>query len=178
MLRALSIALLLGLVARSADAQIRLELAGGYSLAHDPRDGITLPAGWMAGAVIGVTPALAIVTDVGGQYKTIPLLQGDARLAVHAVMGGVRASTRVGRLIEFAQIAAGIVRTSGSAFGSSTTAQSASVQPGLGVDYPAARALAVRAQFDVRLVAAQPDAQNRGLQYRFALALVYRNRHR
>ena len=63
--------LLLSLFPRPALAQTAFEVSGGYSLAHDPRDAVTLPAGWIAGAAIGLTSALSAVADVSGQYKTI-----------------------------------------------------------------------------------------------------------
>jgi len=171
---ALPLVLLLVLVARQTSAQTPYEISGGYSLARDPRDEVTLPSGWMAGAAIGVTPALSVVGDISGQYKTIPLLNTDARLRVHTVMGGLRASAKVGPLTEFAQLLAGVVRTSGSAFGGSSSSQSFGIQPGVGLDYPLARAWAARAELDVRLIHSQPDTTNGGYQFRFAVALVYR----
>jgi hypothetical protein len=174
MLRALSIVLLLGLVPRPASAQTPFELSGGYSIARDARDEVTLSAGWMAGAAIALTPMLSAVGDVSGQYRTIALLNADARLSVLSVMGGVRASAGVGRLTEFAQILTGVVRTSGSAFGSTATAHSLGVQPGIGIDYPLTPAWALRGEFDVRLIRSQPDATNGSYQYRFAAGLVYR----
>lgn len=167
--------LLLLLISRHTSAQTPFEFAGGYSLAHDPRDQLTLPAGWIAGAAIGLTPAFSAVADISGQYKTIPLLGADARFTVHTVMGGVRGLARLGRLTEFGQILAGVVRTSGSAFGSTTSGQSLGVQPGAGIDYPLARTWSARAELDLRLMAAQADAQNGGHQYRFVAALVYAN---
>jgi hypothetical protein len=182
MLRAPTVALpwvlLFGLAARQTSAQTRFEISGGYALAHDPRDEVTLPSGWMAGAAIGVTPALSVVGEISGQYKTIPLLNADARLSAHTAMGGLRASANVGRLTEFAQILAGVARTSGSAFGATDTSRAPGIQPGVGVDYPLARAWAARAELDVRLIRSQPDATNGGHQYRFAAALVYRVRPR
>jgi hypothetical protein len=168
--------LLLLLISRQVLAQTPFEISGGYSLAHDFRDQITLPAGWMAGAAIDLTPAFAAVADVSGQYKTVALLNADARLSVHTVLAGVRASARVGRLTEFGQVLAGVVRASGSAFGSTTTVNAIGVQPGAGVDYPLTARWAARAELDIRLIAAQQDAQNAGTQLRFAGCLVYRHR--
>jgi len=168
--------LLLLLMPRQAMAQAPFEVSGGYALAHDTRDQVTLPAGWIAGAAIALTPAFAAVADVSGQYKTVALLNADARLRVHTVMAGVRGSARLGRLTEFGQILTGVVRTSGSAFGSTTTVHAIGVQPGAGVDYPLTPSWAARAELDVRLIAAQQDAQNAGTQLRFAACLVYRRR--
>jgi hypothetical protein len=176
MRRAWPLGLLFSLWSCPAWAQTGFELSGGYSLAHDPRDAITLPAGWFAGAAIGLTAALSAVADVSGQYKTIALFDTDARLTAHSVMGGLRLSARLGRLTEFGQVLAGVVRTSGSAFGSTTSGQALGVQPGAGFDYPLAPGWSARAEVDMRLIASQPDATNGGHQYRFVAALVYSNR--
>ncbi len=167
---------MLGALPRPALAQSPVEISGGYAIAHDPRDAVTLPVGWMAGAAIGLTPALSIVGDVSGQYKTVALVSTDARLTVHTVMGGLRASARLGRLTEFGQIVAGAVRTSGSAFGTATTGTSVSVQPGVGVDYPVTSHLSARAEFDIRLIRHQSDATNGGHQFRFVAGVAYRVR--
>ena len=167
---------LLLLIPRQAAAQTRFEVSGGYALAHDSRDQVTLPAGWIAGAAIDLTPAFAAVVDVSGQYKTVPLLNADARLTIHTALAGVRGSARLGRLTEFGQIVAGVVRTSGSAFGATTTVHAIGVQPGAGVDYPLTPRWAARAELDIRLIAAQQNAENGGAQLRFAACLVYRRR--
>ena len=88
MLRAWPIALLLGLAARArASRRPPFEISGGYSLARDPRDAVTLPAGWIAGAALGLTPAFSVVADVSGQYKTIALFGSEGRLTLHAIDG-------------------------------------------------------------------------------------------
>jgi Outer membrane protein beta-barrel domain len=174
MRRALPIALLLCCLPRLAAAQRNVEISAGYSLAHDPRDAVTFPAGWVAGAALPIASAFAVVADLSGQYKTIALFTSDAHLSVHTVMGGVRASARIGRLTEFAQALIGIAHTSGSAFGSTSAATTLGVQPGGGVEYPLARAWSARAQVDVRLLRSEPDATNGGYQTRFAASLVYR----
>lgn len=169
--------LLLSLPPRLAAAQ-SFEIAGGYSLARDPRDAVTLPAGWIAGAAIDLTHTVSAVADVSGQYKTIALFNADARLRAHAVMAGLRATGRLGVWREFGQVLVGIVQTSGSAFGSTTTSRTLGIEPGVGLDYPLTPAWAARAELDIRLMAAQPDGQNSATQYRFAAGLVYRCRPR
>ena len=169
---------MLGLCAHSASAQPSFELSGGYALGRDPRDEVTLKTGWIADAAGELTPIVSAVAEASGQYATIALLNADARLSMHTVMAGARASARLGRLTEFAQLLTGVAFASGSAFGSTTASRSLAIQPGVGVDCPLARAWAARAQFDVRLIRSQPDATNGGRQFRFAAALVYRARPR
>ena len=174
MVRLLPMLLLLSLLPRQARAQPPIELSGGFALARDPRDDITLPTGWTGGVAVDLTHALSAVADVSGQYKTVALVGSDAQLNVHTVMGGVRASARLGRLTEFAQVLVGDVRTAGSAFGATTVSHSLGIQPGVGLDVPLARALSVRAQLDLRLIRSQPDTTNSGYEYRFVAGLVYR----
>jgi hypothetical protein len=178
MRRALPLIVLLTCLPRHAAAQTGFEISGGYSVAHDPRDTVTLPAGWMAGAAMTLTPTFSAVADVSGQYKTIALFNADARLSVHTVMGGVRASGRIGPMTEFGQILGGLVRASGSAFGSTSTTRSLGVQPGVGIDYPLTAAWAVRVELDVRLIASRANADNSNHEYRFVTGLAYRIRSR
>ena len=174
MVRLLPMLLLLSLLPRAAMAQPPIEVSGGFALVRDPRDDITLPTGWMGGVAVNLTHALSAVADVSGQYKTVALVGSDAHLNVHTVMGGVRASARLGRITEFAQMLVGDVRTAGSAFGATTVSHSLGIQPGVGLDVPLARALSVRAQLDLRLIRSQPDTTNSGYEYRFVAGLVYR----
>ena len=172
------IVLLLCMLPRPTLAQAGFEISGGYAIARDPRDEVTLPAGWMAGAALSLTPTFSAVADVSAQNKTVALFNTDARLSVLSAMAGVRAAARIGVLTEFGQLLVGVVRASGSAFGSTTTGRSLSVQPGVGVDYPIAKAWLARAELDLRLLAAQPETFNAGYQYRFVAGLVYRHRRR
>jgi hypothetical protein len=123
------VVLLLAVFPCPAHAQTVFEVSGGYSLAHDPRDAVTLPAGWFAGAAIRLTSALSAVADVSGQYATIPLFESDARVTAHGVLGGLRLSARLGRITEFGQVLAGVVRTSGSAFGSTAAGSRSACNP-------------------------------------------------
>jgi hypothetical protein len=68
----------------------------------------------------------------------------------------------------------GDVRVAGSAFGATTISHSLEAQPGVGLDYPLTSRLSARAQLHLRLIGSQPDAGNRGYQYRFAAGGVYR----
>jgi hypothetical protein len=178
MVRLLPLALLLCLLPRPARAQVPVEVSGGYSLAHDSRDIVLLPAGWAAGAAVAITPIFSAVADVSGQYATITLVDADVKLSVLTAMGGVRASGRLGAFTEFGQILFGVVRTTGSAFGSTATARSFGIQPGVGLDYPLARRWAARGELDIRVIGDQPNANNSGYELRFVAGLVYHVRPR
>jgi hypothetical protein len=173
-----AIVALLCLLSRPAAAQIftPMELSGGYAFVRDPRNDISLPIGWMAGGGVTLTDWLSAVADVSGNHKTISAFGSDVHISVHTAMAGVRGSVRAGRLTEFAQVVAGVVRGSGTAFGFTSTTNAFGVQPGLGVDYPLTRRLAGRAEFDVRFIHSQPAGNNAAYEYRFLAAIVYRLR--
>ena len=175
MIRSAAIFALLVSVCARAEAQSRsTEIFGGYSFAHDAKSETTLPAGWSAGAAFTLNPWFAAVGDVAGHYTTVHTFDADVRLTTHAVMGGGRASARIGRLTEFAQLLAGVVRGSGTVFGSTETNTVFAYQPGVGVDYPLSDRLAGRAQLDVRLVRNRAGGSEAGHEFRFCASLVYR----
>jgi hypothetical protein len=98
------------------------------------------------------------------------------RLRQQAFTGGFRASARIGRLTEFAQLLAGTTRGTGTVYGMTTTTRTFALQPGLGVDYPFGGALAARAELDVRFLHSLSAGLEGSYQYRFVGAVVYRFR--
>ena len=175
MIRSAAIVVLLVMVGAPANAQIHsLEIFGGYSLVDDTKSETKLPAGWSAGAAFTLSSWFAAVGDVAGHYATIQTFDADVRLTTHAVMGGGRAFARIGRLTEFAQLLAGVVRGSGTVFGSTETNTVFAYQPGAGVDYPLTDRLAGRAQLDVRVVRNNSGGIEGGHAFRFCASLVYR----
>jgi hypothetical protein len=153
-----------------------VEVFGGYAFAHDALNNVSLPAGWLAGGAVGVNGWLSAIVDISGGYKTLDVAGSDIRLSAHAAMIGGRASARIGRLTEFGELLAGIVRGSGAAFGFTSTTNALAVQPGVGVDCPIGPRVALRGQLDVRLIRSQPGGNEAGYEYRFSSALVYRFR--
>ena len=153
-----------------------VEIFGGYAFAHDALNNISLPAGWVAGGAVGVNDWLSAAVDVSGGYKTLDVFGSDIRLSAHALMLGARASARIGRLTEFGELLAGVVRGSGAAFGFTDTTNAFALQPGAGLDYPLGARVAARAHLGVRLIRSQPGGNEAGYEYRFAAAIVYRVR--
>src|SRR4051812_31127132 len=92
------------------------EVSGAYTYLREPRTDLAFPYGWLAGGARRIGPVWATV-DVDRSAARLPLLVGDARLTVTAVMVGARASARVGPFREFARFQAGRVRTHGVLFG-------------------------------------------------------------
>jgi hypothetical protein len=175
MLRALAFAFAWLCLAGSAAAQPRaVEIAGGYTFVHDAKNDISLPAGWLAGAAISITPWLAAAVDVSGSYKTEDAFGAELRFRTHAIVGGGRVHAKLGRATEFAQLLAGLVRGSGTAFGFTDTTNAFALQPGVGLDYPLGDRLAARGQLDVRFIRNQPEGNEAGYEYRFSAAIVYR----
>ena len=178
MIRALACVLLLCLCPRPAAAQTcrPLEISGGYSAVNDPKNLVSLPVGWMAGARLSVTDWLSAVADVSGHHTTVAGTGSDLRLSVLAAMGGLRASGHIGRVTEFGQLLAGVARGSGTAFGVTTTTSAFALQPGVGLDYPLRAAFSARAEVDLRLIKDQGEGNSAGHEYRFLVGLVYRLR--
>ncbi|MGE5245809.1 MAG: hypothetical protein ACM3SQ_16420 [Betaproteobacteria bacterium] len=153
----------------SAQTKASWELFGGYALAHVTPDAVTMPAGWEASAAKPVTDWFAAVVDASGSYRTETIFDGTIRLTTHAALAGGRFSARIGRLIEFGQILAGVERTRGTVFGFTDSNTRAALEPDAGLDYPISRTFAARAALGVRLTKI-------GHEVRFAAGIVYSRR--
>jgi len=159
------------LLTRPLAAQTPWAVAGGYSYLQDPPDRIDFPAGWIATASVALKPWLSVVGDVSGHKETAL----DIDFATFAVLGGARASASIGRLTEFGQLLAGVVRSTSTVVGITSSDHHPAIQPGAGVDYPIARRLAARLQIDYRAirggaVSPAPDPRH---QLRYSVLLVY-----
>jgi hypothetical protein len=175
MIRVAAIVSMLLCSSAPAAAQTRaVEVFGGYAFVHDAKNDVSLPAGWIAGGALQITGWLSAVADVSGSYNTEEAFGAELRMRAHGVFGGGRASARLGRLTEFAQFLAGVVRGSGTAFGFTDTTNAFALQPGVGVDYPLTDRLAARGQLDVRFIRNQPNGNEAGYEYRFSAAVAYR----
>jgi hypothetical protein len=141
-------------VARTSAAQTvdRRQIVAGYTSMSDVTDHVTFPLGWFAGAAAHLNPWLSVVADVDGQYKTIPFIDTDIHLTSYSATAGARASTPLGRFVEFGQVLAGVVVSRGTLFGSTATTKHAVIQPGVGVDYPVSRRWAIRGELDMRFL--------------------------
>lgn len=149
-------------------------MAAGYAYLQDPPDRTDFPAGWMADAAVGVNGWLSAVADAGrSAHSTL-----DIDLSTSALLGGVRASARIGRLTEFAQLLGGLARSTSTVVGVSASDNHFAIQPGAGVDFPFRRRLAGRLQVDYRAIrggVGSPIADPRH-QFRLVGAVVYRRR--
>jgi opacity protein-like surface antigen len=159
--------------ALSAQAPASLEVSGGYSFVRDPRLDLDFPGGWTVGAAGKVNAWLSAVADVSGSRRTVSTLIGDLRFGLDALMLGTRASTRIGPFVEFGQILAGAVHSSGSAFGTTTSVTHFGWQVGGGLDYALKGKLSVRGEIDVRWSLGESGADS-GRALRGVAGVVYR----
>ena len=139
----------------------------GYSYLRDPGDSVltategddSFPLGWAAGVARSIRPAIAIVGDVSGQYKTRTTFDNDVKLSFHAFMAGARA---------------GAVHARGSGFGVTTSLTTLGVQPGGGIDYPLGSRFAARFELDYRWIKGSAEGRDAANQLRAIVAVVYR----
>jgi hypothetical protein len=97
----------------------KVEVSGGYNYLKVDDDTIgSMPGGWYADVAGNVTPMLAIVGQVTGNYEALEFdgISVDAKL--HTFMGGVRVNARAaGGVTPFAQVLFGATRFSASSDG-------------------------------------------------------------
>jgi hypothetical protein len=177
-------ALMLIASARSLHAQTErpTEFFAGYSYLEDPGNAVLaittrdnqFRLGWTAGVAQPIGTWIALVGEASGHYKRKTSLDDDVHVSFHAFMGGARASARVGRLTEFAQLLAGATHASGSAFGIDAGVTAFSLQPGGGVDFPIASRLSARLELDYRWLRHSAEGREHASQFRAVAAIVYR----
>jgi hypothetical protein len=115
------------------------------------------------------------VGEGGVSTRTTAAFGSDIRVSVGTVLGGARASARLGgRVTEFGQLLAGEVLGSGTAFGVTSTNTALGLQPGVGLDYLLTARLAGRAQVDVRLISGGSNDSLPGWEVRLLIGLVWR----
>lgn len=150
------------------------EVWGGYTRLRIPRDAVTLPQGWVAGASVPVVRMIGVTTEVGSNRRVLRASGSDVTLRVTDVMAGLRLTARVGRATEFVHAMIGVVQGSGAAFGETEAHMNLALQPGGGIEYPVTTRLHARAAFDARVVRAGDVAQSPGAQFRWMVGLAYR----
>jgi hypothetical protein len=151
-----------------------LALSAGYAVVRDPTSDLNFPVGWTAGADGAINTWLSAVAELGDHHKTIATAGGDLRFGVRTFMAGGKASTRIGKAIEFGQLLVGAVRGTGDGFGVRSSSTRLAAQVGGGVDFPIATRLAVRGEIDFRVVKSAGGGSGRGRQFRGLTAIVYR----
>ena len=147
------------------------ELSIGYAYMQDSPDRTDLPKGFAIGAGVAINRWLSLVADVGRNAHTVL----DVDLSTSAILVGARASARIGRLLEFAQLVAGRAQASSTVVGVTSRDAAFALQPGAAVEYPTGRAFSGRLQVDFRSIAGGGFGKDPRHDFRFVAALVYRH---
>jgi hypothetical protein len=158
----------------AAQASERFELFGGYAIVRDGNNDVVLPEGWLAGGALPLRDAIALVAEAGASGRRMDAFGADVRLRTWTAMGGLRASARVGPFTESAQLLAGLVTSSGTAFGVTDTSRALALQPGVSIDLPLGRRAAFRLQLDARFIRSGSDGNEGGHQLRASAQIVAR----
>ena len=156
--------------AAAAQDQPRADIAVSYSTLTDTELDETFKWGWVGAATVHATDWLAIVGEVGGNYRTFEAFDVELDLSVHNFMGGPRFGAPLGRVTPFGQILFGSARAAASALGENESESAFAWQPGGGVDIAMGRGVALRVQGDYRSITS--DGETTG-QVRFAAGVAF-----
>ncbi len=128
-------------IAAPAHAQDKpVQVSGGYQYFAGKSAGDSsmtkFPAGWYADAAFDVHPMVAVVGDVGGNYKTDNEGGQDFKIKVHEFVGGVRVhSAKNDMMVQpFGQVLVGLAHVGVSASGFSGSENDLAVIVGGGVN--------------------------------------------
>jgi len=167
--------------ATAAPAAAQSEISAGYQFTHTPE--VNLPVGFYVDVSGMVAPAIAIVGEISGAYKSETVTSGattahlTARL--HTFMGGVRVAAHTNpRLVPFGQILVGggrlsagfDVTTAGMPVSADHAETHAALQIGGGVDAMMRRNLGLRLAADYRRFFLPDSAEN---EVRLVAGLVF-----
>jgi hypothetical protein len=145
-------------------------VAVSYSILHDSDVSETFPMGWLFAVQGNVMPQLAIVGEVGGNYKTVDVFGTDLSLRVHSFMGGIKFQGPSPKATGFAQFLVGGVSGSASILGESDSGTAIAFQPGGGVDIKLTPAVGLRVQGDYRILRDEGESSS---EFRFAVGAVF-----
>jgi hypothetical protein len=162
--------LLLALTTPAAAQDRRGDVAVGVGILHDSTAQETFPTGWLFATTGNVTRMLGIVSEVGGNYKTVDVSGTDVNLRVHSFLGGLRFMNRTEKAVPFAQFLVGAVNGQASVLGASDSSTDLAFQPGGGVDIMMSEKIGIRLQGDYRIT--RSDGYNSS-QFRFAAGAVF-----
>jgi len=148
----------------------RADIAVSYSILNDTDLDETFKWGWVGAATVHATDWLAIVGEVGGNYRTFEAFGEELDLSVHSFMGGARFGAPLGNVTPFGQILFGSARASASVVGHSESESAFAFQPGGGVDIAMGRRVALRVQGDYRSISSDGDTSG---EVRFAVGVAF-----
>ena len=140
-------------------------------------DYTALPVGWLAAVSVSLTKNLAVVGEIGGNYKSETVTaygyDVDVNLSEYAFLGGVKVQGGSPKARPFFQTLFGISRYSGGSdaggFDVSVSTNEFAIQPGGGVDVFFSKSVGLRIQGDYRFVMGEEENSN---EFRFAAGVV------
>jgi opacity protein-like surface antigen len=180
-------------VPASAQTVPKVELSGGYQFLNFSVNGANeaLPVGWYFDVAGNLTPMLAVVFQVGGNYKTFEesatiggiTATATADLKVHEFLGGIRLNLRSSKaVVPFGQVLVGAfngsVKVSASAtfpgqppitFEEEESGNDVGIQAGGGVNFGLTDTVGLRAGADYLHVYAEGDGAH---LFRFHIGVV------
>lgn len=146
------------------------DVAIGYSILHDSEAEETFPMGWLFAGGVNLGSNLAVVGEVGGNYKKVDFFGEDLNLRVHSFLGGVRVQNRHPKAMPFGQVLVGLAHMGLSVLGESESSNGFAVQPGGGVDIALSSSLGARVQGDFRMIRSDGETAN---EFRVGFGLVF-----
>lgn len=155
-----------------ASAQEKPSADVGVSWALLGESDMTLPVGWVAAVAGHITDRLAIVGEIGGNYKSVRAPGGYIDVSEHSFLGGGRYGFgRDAQIRPFIQALVGMSRASLSRNEVGVSFNALTVQPGAGIDFKVSHRVAVRLQADFRWMTLSDIGS--GWQYRLATGVVF-----
>jgi hypothetical protein len=154
----------------------KVEVSAGYNFLRVEEE--NTPAGWYAEVSGSVTPAVAVVGQITGNYKTLTEEEFgvDVDVKLHTFMGGVRVNGRTAAgLVPFAHVLFGAARGSASSDLTDTldidipSETDAALQLGGGVKYMPAN-IGVQVGADYLRIFTEDEGTN---AFRFAAGVVF-----
>ena len=161
----------LGLAApvAAADQPPKAEIGVSYSVLHN--DAGTYPLGWVFAVDGNITKSIAVVGEIGGNYKQMSDLDADVTIKEHTFLGGVKFSSRAATsAVPFVQVLTGVGNIAAGAGGESASVTAFAFQTGGGVDIRMGARASLRVQGDYRLLRKYGENLN---EFRFAVGVVF-----
>jgi len=161
-------------VAAPAAAQDKARPDVAISWALLAAEDMTIPVGWVGAVSVPLGKNLAVVGEVGGNYKTMTEYGVDVNVSELSYLGGVKVQGGSPKARPFVQTLFGGARYSGGAdvegYNVAVSQTGFAIQPGGGVDVYFSKSVGLRIQGDVRFVTLEGES---AAEYRFAVGVAF-----
>ncbi len=166
---ALCLTAILGVAAPASAQESAGDVGFSYSILHDSEAEETFPMGWLFAGAANLGRNVAVIGEVGGNYKSVDVLGTDVNLRVHSFLGGIRVHNRTPKVMPFGQVLIGLAHMGASVLGEGESANGFAIQPGGGVDIPLTSSLGARIQGDYRIIRSEGETGN---EFRVGFGIV------